>query len=150
MKKNSAGSIKTLLMRFWNWTIIAATKDSFLDTNHTSLTHHDEEENERRRRDDTTLHNKKYHAKKQFIISFSQVFSISLSFKSTQTQRVYWDYHFAHIEKCFMLWNKSTASIFRRGSLSESQAWCRSVETSSEHSCERLKILLKVQSMGSA
>jgi hypothetical protein len=42
-----------------------------------------EEEEGRRQRDDMTLHNKKYHAKKQFIISFSQVFSISLSFKST-------------------------------------------------------------------
>ena len=136
-------------MRFWNWTIIAATKDSFFDTNHTSLTH-DEEENERRRKDDMTLHKKKYHAKKQFIISFSQVFSISLSFKSTHKHRLYWDYHFVHIGKCFMLWNKSTASIFRRGSLSKSQAWCRSVETSNEHSCERLKILLKVRSEGSA
>lgn len=52
-----------------------------LDTYHTSLTQVFGEANGGK--DDTTLHNKKYHAKKQFIISFSQVFSISLSFKTS-------------------------------------------------------------------
>lgn len=124
----SAPENKTLLMGFWNWTIIVSTNICFaLDTYHTSVTHSRTEIKEgRRKKDDMTLHNKKYHAKKQFIISFSQVFSISLSFKSVYIE---WNIEtiISYREKCFMLWNKSTASIFQRGSLSENQAWCSTI-----------------------
>jgi hypothetical protein len=73
-------------------------------------------------RDDMTLNNKKYHAKERFIITFRRNFSslCSGNGKSELSRGLYrrlgklesWRKRAREEEKCFMLANKSPASIF--------------------------------------